>query len=380
VIPLAALPWPAVVAQGWIGSLRVELASLVAEILNATGEPARSTGTVIQVSRGYIEIDEACGGIRSLQTAVLVALVIGELRRESPGRRACWLGGGIATALLANALRIGTLAVACAKGGPAALERWHDRAGALEIVFTLGVLGAAALWAGIPPLPRRVVGTVRTSRAGFPAWVLLLVVIVAEAGTFLWFGFGARWGAHPTRWTAHLPASAPSFSASPFTPTTQELLQCDTHEIGTWQVGGSRRAGYVLRWETGHFAQYAVRLHNPEVCLTFAGSEVVGTRPAVFVQVGNLNLPFLARDFRQGSDVFHVYFLPWNLSAGAPLSLTETAEEKTRSWFARQWDEVLAHRRSLEAIEVAYAVFDLPDPAKADAAFRREITGIVAPE
>ncbi len=382
VFSLSALPWPAFITQGAIGHLRIGLSSLVAEILNLCGEPAIATGTVIEVGPGLIGIDEACGGIRSLQTAVIVALAIGELRRDKWPRRLSWLGAGIGVALLANMLRIGTLCLICSRAGRGAFVLWHDRVGDMEMIFTLGVLALLAIRAGIPPPPPA--GPAGTAPRGMPhgatslAVLLIAAIVATEAGTLAWFGIGDRESAGTPRWTAHLPARAPSFTASEFTPAMQELLQCDAHDLGRWRdSSGARRAGFVLEWHKGHVAQYAIRLHNPDICLALSGSELLATRPPIVVKVGALELPFAVREFRRGSQVYHVYFLPWNVSSGRPLPIVETPGDSSLSWFDRQWSEVRARRRNLEAREVAIAIFDAADTIEADQAFRAQMMQII---
>jgi exosortase/archaeosortase family protein len=356
----------------------------VAEVLNFFGEPAKATGTVIEVGPGFIGIDEACGGIRSLQTAVLVALAVGELRRDRWLGRVGWLGFGVGLALVANTLRIGALAIICSRSGFAALGLWHGRVAVLEMVFTLGILGFVAVRIGLAPqkrgaAPSPAAESVPPRSAAALAAIILATIALTEVGTLAWFGTGIRPEVHGTpRWTARLPEQLPSFSGTEFTPVMQQLLQCDTHQLGSWRdASGAHRAGFVLEWHRGHFAQYAVRLHTPDVCLSLAGSELIGSRPPLIVEIGPLRLPFFIREFRRGGQRYTVYFLPWNVSSGKPLSLVATPDESSKSWLRRQWEEVRARRRSLEAQEVAIAIYDVSDPAEADQAFRAQIAQVV---
>jgi len=394
---LTALPWPAFISGGAIGELRVGLSAFVTEVLNALGEPATSTGTVIQVGTGSIGIDEACGGIRSLQTAVMVALAIGELRRDRAGRRLAWLGFGIALALAANVLRIAALALICSRAGPDTLAIWHDRVAALEMIFVLGGLAFAAFRAGVPAPPPRPeslrsragphpVVALRGS-AGIPASprsaialaaFVLLLVASAEIGTLAWFGSGVRATRTMPHWWAHLPAELSSYSEDDFSPSMQAMLQCDSHQLGHWlDSSGARRAGYILEWRSGHYAQWAVRLHNPDICLNLAGSRLVRTMPSVNVGVGAAVLPFSVREFQHGKETYYVYFLAWNTGTGQPLGIVADPGESSVSWFSCQWAEVRGRRRNLEARMVTLAIFDAADADEAEQAFRSQIGRII---
>ena len=383
VFGMAALPWPAFIAVGAIGHLRVGLAALVTEALNFFGEPAMSTGTVIQVGSGFLGIDEACGGIRSLQAAVMVALAIGELRRDRGARRLGWLGLAIGLALAANLLRIAALALICARAGMGALGVWHDRVAALEMILVLGGLAVFAFRAGVPvPTARAAAPAAETEKwpVGPPALAVFVitVIVLTEGATLAWFGSGDARQRAAARWGAHLPAQLASYSADPFAPVMQELLACDAHQLGHWSApSGARRAGFVIEWHRGHTAQYAVRLHNPDICLDLAGSELVAAEPNETVRIGSFQLPFSVREFRRGQEIYFVYFLAWNISAAQPLAMTATAADTSRSWFGRQWAEVRARRRNLEARMLALAIFDEPNAAAADRAFHTETSRIL---
>src|ERR1044071_4917533 len=62
-----AVPWPTNLEQFVVQGLMRLHPLINVEILNAIGIPAVQLGNVIQVGSGYVGIDEACTGIRSLQ-------------------------------------------------------------------------------------------------------------------------------------------------------------------------------------------------------------------------------------------------------------------------------------------------------------------------
>lgn len=387
---LAALPWPAVIQTGLFGRIRELLAEGVASVCNLLGEPAVAQGTVIRVANGLVGIEEACGGIRSMQLGLVVALAAGELRRESWPRRFQWIGASVLLSLVANALRLLVLTWVYARQGVAAFELWHDRAAWIELGVLLG--GQALLFVFLRPRPAAAQSPlVAAPRSPVPALAapmlagaLLGVVLLTEAGTWLWFrpGESATGALRPAPWTARLPAAAPDFATDPFTSDTQATLGCQSHEIAHWTDGvGHRRAGYVLEWNRGQNARFALLDHNPESCLPWAGAEPVGPRTRVAIRIGGVALPFVRTAFRSGNEVFYIYYLAWDLTRGEPFALFgERPPDTGAGWFSIQWQEVAAHRRSIDVRAIAVAIFDVPDSAAADAAFLAEATAIVSPD
>src|SRR5256886_6979109 len=84
---LVAVPWPTSLEQIVIqGLMRID-ALINVEFLTAIGIPAVQLGNVIEVGAGYVGIDEACTGIRSLQATFMVSLLLGEFYGFAVGRR-----------------------------------------------------------------------------------------------------------------------------------------------------------------------------------------------------------------------------------------------------------------------------------------------------
>ena len=93
-------------------------------------------------------MNEACSGVRSLQTSLMIGLLFGELKRLSLARRIALVAAAAAIAFVANCARTFFLVWIASRDGVGAVERWHDTAGyaILGAVF-LGTIGVAA-WLG----------------------------------------------------------------------------------------------------------------------------------------------------------------------------------------------------------------------------------------
>ncbi len=76
------------------------VANVAAETAMLLGIPAQVEGNLIRVSAGLLGLNEACSGIRSLQTSLMIGLLFGELKRLSFLRRVALVIGAVVIALL----------------------------------------------------------------------------------------------------------------------------------------------------------------------------------------------------------------------------------------------------------------------------------------
>src|ERR1051325_5991864 len=179
-----ALPWPTSVEQFVVQGL-MRLDTLInVQMLNALGIHAVPFGNVIQVGAGYVGIDEACTGIRSLQATFMVSLFLGEFYGFSTLRRVSLVVAGAFLAFFCTLVRTFLLVYLGAEHGFQAIKSWHDPAG--YTILTICLLG---LWGLSMILGRKDQDVPVTSqnRAAFriPRFVLILLLVLtvcAEAG------------------------------------------------------------------------------------------------------------------------------------------------------------------------------------------------------
>src|SRR5438309_5550012 len=147
-----AVPWVTAVETAVIQGLMRMVARVAAETAMLLGIPAQVEGNLIRVSTGLVGVNEACSGIRSLQTSLMIGLLFGELKRLSVWRRVLLIAGAVAIALFANLLRAVFLVRVAAMENVSEVTRWHDIAGyaivALVFAGTMGLsylLGTSAI-------------------------------------------------------------------------------------------------------------------------------------------------------------------------------------------------------------------------------------------
>lgn len=141
---LIALPMPSVVHNVVVGGLKSKLTSLNVEILNVFGIPAQRSGSLIRLSSCIVGIDEACSGIRSLQSTLMATLFIGYLTLTRSGSKIVLVLAGILLAAVGNLIRSLFLCYTAQSKGAEGLRQVHDTAGWSILVFTAGCVAVLA--------------------------------------------------------------------------------------------------------------------------------------------------------------------------------------------------------------------------------------------
>jgi exosortase len=141
---LIAVPIPGVVWSPVVFGLKGLVTFVNVELLNLLGIPALQQGSVIQLPNCRVGVDEACSGIRSLQSSLMMALFIGDQSFRQAGLRWLLVGGAVGWAVVGNIGRSLYLSLTAHRHGIAALNEVHDTAGWSVLVVTLVGLGVMA--------------------------------------------------------------------------------------------------------------------------------------------------------------------------------------------------------------------------------------------
>jgi exosortase len=363
IVLAGALPWPAQLDVTLIQPLRQAMAATAAEISTILGQPALAAGTGLELGRGWVGVDEACGGIRSLQASVMIALFFGEWLRFSPGRRAALVALGAAAAVFGNFIRVIFLALR-ASGGAAAIAAAHDAAGWLALTLSLGLTGLLAwFWHSRRNAPS---GAARTpARAPAPpggrlawTWLGFVAALLAsgEAGARAWFAQGAAIEAKVPQWTAHLPEREGSFHGESLSDQGQEMLRPDSFVAGDWKIAQDQSvSAYYVEWRQGQAARFVPFLHNPTVCLPLAGCELERSLGVIPVRWAGGEIPFNAYLFRRAGEELAVAFVVWDTVRGHPLEKAAAIGSRS-AWFGSRWADVREARQHQPAQLLSVAI------------------------
>lgn len=138
---LVALPMPSILHNLVVGGLQSKVALINVQLLNLIGIPAQKSGNLIQLSNQVVGVDEACSGIRSLQSAAMATLFIGHLSLKRISSKILLIIAGAFLAFVGNLVRSFLLCFAAGDRGADALRDIHDPAGWSILVFTaVGVI------------------------------------------------------------------------------------------------------------------------------------------------------------------------------------------------------------------------------------------------
>jgi exosortase len=375
---LVAVAWPVRFETALTQALMQQLAAITAEILNLAGVSAVRTGNLIRLGAGVVGVDEACSGVRSLQSMLMAALFLGELQRFGLLSRILFVLIGFGLAVVFNIVRALVLVTVASRQGLPELSRWHDPAGFSILVISFLILCLATrLFPKTATVPAAEPGASRAWRplpwrwlAGLAAWLLTV-----EVATETWYRIHERHTGEAPGWTVRWPETQAEFRNHEIAPTTRKILAYSEGRQSSWtDAAGRQWLTFFFRWNPGRTSTIAARQHRPEVCLPAAGRTLREGRPDQKIQVGECMLTFGSYVFEGESQPLHVFFCLWenqNADAG------QSAQEQDYSR-ANRLQRVLSGQRNLgqQSLEVIMAGFESSE--EAEAAFREQMKTMLA--
>ena len=314
-----AVPWPTMLETPVIQGLMRVVARVAAEAAMLLGTPAQVEGNLIRVTNGLVGVNEACSGIRSLQTSLMIGLLFGELKRLSVLRRVALVTCAVAIALLANFVRAVFLVHIAATENLSEVGRWHDIAGysiiALVFVTTMALaylLGRRktknSVAAGVSPAKMREPQPARLPLQSSAAYLVaaLCWLLFVEIGTASWYRLHERNLISGVRWSVRWPEQAPNFRRLKINEEIRAVLRFDKGEAAAWSVQNPPGASpiscllYVFGWNPGRNSALLANLHRPDVCLPASGwSQVADEGVHSYPVSGSFELPFRHFEFQR---------------------------------------------------------------------------------
>ena len=323
-----AVPWVSAIEMPVIQNLMRGVAAVAAETLNLFGIPAQLEGNLIRINGGLVGVNEACSGVRSLQTSLMIGLLFGELKRLPLVRRALLVAGAVAIALLANCLRALFLVWLATGRQVEAVTRWHDIAGySIVLIVFVGTMLLASLLARKGQSRKAKVEDELSERGPdirflLPTsyFLLLLIWLVAvEIGVEFWYRAHERNLIAEKTWSVQFPANAPGFHETEIDEGVRRTLRFDHGRQAWWTVSAkpegsestsARAYAFFFRWNARGSSVVRARAHRPDICLPSVGWTLAADDGTRNYQVGNVSVPFRCNVFqRQGtSAVAYTYF------------------------------------------------------------------------
>jgi exosortase len=373
-----AVPWPTNLEQFVIqGLMRID-ALINVEVLNAIGIRAVQMGNVIEVGSGFVGIDEACTGIRSLQATFMVSLFLGEFYGFSVLRRVVLIVSGAVLAFVCNLIRTFLLVWLGAEHGSAAIKNWHDPAGhTILMVCLLGLWGLSWL------LRRKGEDAPRLARppAAFriPRFVLVTLLgltVIAEAGTHLWYRAHESQTTALAPWTVAWPTQAANWKQVPIEESAQGLLRYNEGGGGDWTGDdGHNFSMYFFKWLPGRTAGLFIKNHRPDICLPASGMKLRGGVQNKLITVNGIPLPIRSYVFENGGRSLHVFYCYWD---GTP---PEPGMVDHENWTAAgRLEAVRKGKRDVGTQMLEIVAWGYDNDEKAEQAALEQLSKIVRPD
>ena len=334
---LTAVPWPTFFEQPIIQHLSRINAAIVVNVLGIIGIPAIQHGNVIEISTGMVGINDACSGIRSLQSSLMISLFLGEFYFMKWPRRLFLIFAGFFLAMFFNACRTSLLTFLAAKKGIDAIARYHDETG-----MTILLACTATLWVvsylvsifsnhsaakEVTDNAGNQAGRERNySAAKFLATSLIVWIVLVEAGVQLWYFIRESKIDPGPSWSLVLPEDNPTFKPLPVTPEERTLLRFDDDKQGQWmESDGTLWQAYYFDWLPGRVAGYLAKRHTPDICLPAAGLTMTAGPTLTQVDINNIKLPVRSYVFTGPDGPLQVFQCHWEPGVDRDLYANESS-------------------------------------------------------
>jgi exosortase len=301
---LTAVPWPALVAVPLQQKLMQGVAVTVAEILLWMGYSVQLEGAQLHLSKGTVGIVEACSGIRSLQSGLMVSLAVGELLMLTRWRRFGLVAAGIGLAIFSNLVRTFTLCWIMEHKGEAGMHAAHDIVGNIAmyslyaLIYMIGMMlelrGNEAPWPTEKVPWRQRVSQLRWDKVP-DARPLLATGVLMFLAVHVWYY---------TLRVIVKPQVEPQFTAlidpakgikkleydenvwAKLGPTSGEQLSYETTDAPMGSL-----SAYHLFWKPSPKSRIALG-HRPDICMPGSGWKQDGAVEAIDVPVNGVPLTF----------------------------------------------------------------------------------------
>jgi exosortase len=331
---LVSVPWPSG-PEKW---LTLELSMLAARVSTAVltlgGIAAVCVGNTIEVSTGTLGVDEACSGIRSFQSSIMAGLFLGELYMLRLAPRIILCLAGLVVAYGLNIARMLILSIAVETTGTmSAIDKWHDPAGFVILIATMGILwGLCTLAATFPSLVSAApshsappASNLRPPSSGLRSPLLatasvLAAMLLTAIGTEVWFRYKEKSVLEAPGWTIAPVAEGSNVVDEPLAKGVQDLLLYDTGLQRSWVDERGRNLHLIyLRWEPSKKSAFLSTPHTPEWCQSSLGRRILSKSEERVTRIHGIPIRYQLYEIQGGADKFHLLYVPNDTRSGDEL-------------------------------------------------------------
>ena len=147
---LLSIPIPAILITRITLPLQFVASATTETVLAVTSIPVLREGNVLVLPNATLQVAEACSGIRSLVSLLVLALLVARFSERRTWARAAIVASAVPIAIVVNSLRVTVTAVATYWYGITAAEGMlHDATGLVMFVVAVGLVLACARGVGV---------------------------------------------------------------------------------------------------------------------------------------------------------------------------------------------------------------------------------------
>ncbi len=378
---LFANPWVVSIEKPIVTGLMTMVASWVVESANLLGVYAERSGNIIKLSRGLVSVEEACSGVRSLQSTLMAGYFLGELLRFRWRVRIGLIASACLLAVFFNYVRTITLTIVTAREGREVMQEWHDPAGYMVFIMSLfGLLMLTALaqkFRSDPagpvdgaPLPDDFTPRLLPITPLLALMAAMLATVPAVWGWYAWrtkpvplAGWNFNWDAMPS-----------TVEFQTVNPRIKEVLHYNEGAFAKWNGPGKMTwMAYFLRWDSARAAQLG-GIHRPEACLPASGFQMVRRDEDIHWQgPDGLQLIFNSYLFKDGEEEMYVFYCQWD-KTNFPY------HQKTGRFKMDRFQDSWRGERKDGKIKLELFVYDARTRTEAVTALREILDQVIEPE
>lgn len=303
---LTMLPWPYRIESQVIQGFSNQVTHFTAFVLNGLGMEAQVAGNTIRMGELTVGVDDACSGIRSLQSLLMVALFLGDYFFLTIGRRFALIGLGILLVFVFNSLRSTLLSVIYFLVGEELYDFLHDPVGLvtfglsfLFLFLTTLFLRSKRLQEGLKRIPISELRS-RWIHSAFPNYasgihwisIAVLTVVLVEG----WFILRSSQSDHQQALIWSLQPTPEAFTTFEELPIPDRVADTLAYDYGL-RVQGVRPDlirveayyyGYTGENRMNSVSSYG---HSPLICMSAVGAELDRIEEPFRFEKNNLSLP-----------------------------------------------------------------------------------------
>jgi exosortase len=301
---MIALPWPTRIEGTAVSGLTEVVVRSAREALLWMGQPVWKAGKVIYYPGGAAGVEDACSGIRSLQSTLMAVFFLGEVFALSGARRLALFLAGIFLALVTNIGRTIFLTSVAISGGDAGVNNWHGMAGILALATLFGLLFFVAFLFGkrksMEAEPEH--GSCERIFPWWPIGGLAGCLCVIEVTTWFWFPRNDV----QTALRVKLPEG--NVSREKVDARVRSILCFNNEQAASWiDSSGAKWTLYNFGWKAGGPGAAMAKYHSPEICLPSVGMEQRSLNE-ITVKTKNGEMPFRLYRFEAFDEPFFVFY------------------------------------------------------------------------